>query len=331
MKRILVTGGAGFVGHHLVEHILKHTDWQVVVIDRLNYASSGFDRLRDISAFDDKRVFIFAAPIDRPIAEGLEREIGQVNYIAHLAAESHVDNSISDPLPFIQSNIIGTYYVLEFARRQKNIDKMIMFSTDEVYGPAPEGRLYTETDRHSPANPYAATKSASEMLSLAWANTYKVPVIISNTMNVYGERQHPEKFIPKVVRKILAGELVEIHGTPDRKKAGSRFYIHARNVADAVLFLLANNTPPREAWNIVGEREIDNLFLAQMIANILDKPLRYEIVDFHSQRPGHDLRYGLDGTKMRLAGWQPPVGFENSLEKTIHWMIDPAHDKWLQI
>ena len=331
MKRILVTGGAGFVGHHLVEHILKHTDWQVVVIDRLNYASSGFDRLRDISAFDDKRVFIFAAPIDRPIAEGLEREIGQVNYIAHLAAESHVDNSISDPLPFIQSNIIGTYYVLEFARRQKNIDKMIMFSTDEVYGPAPEGRLYTETDRHSPANPYAATKSASEMLSLAWANTYKVPVIISNTMNVYGERQHPEKFIPKVVRKILAGELVEIHGTPDRKKAGSRFYIHARNVADAVLFLLANNTPPREAWNIVGEREIDNLFLAQMIANILDKPLRYEIVDFHSQRPGHDLRYGLDGTKMRLAGWQPLVGFENSLEKTIHWMIDPAHDKWLQI
>ena len=331
MKRILVTGGAGFVGHHFVEHLLKHTDWQIVVIDRLNYASSGFDRLRDIDAFDDKRVFIFAAPVDRPIAEGLEQEIGQVDYIVHLAAESHVDNSISDPLPFVQSNVFGTFYVLEFARRQKHLEKMIVFSTDEVYGPAPGGKMYTELDRHSPANPYAATKSAAEMLGLAWANTYKLPVITTNTMNVYGERQHPEKFIPKVVKSVLTGELVPIHGTPDRRCAGSRFYIHARNVADAVVFLLGIPTPSREAWNIVGEREIDNLTLAQTIADVLGGALLYEIVDFHSQRPGHDLRYALDGTKMRLAGWQPPVNFEESLRRTVEWMVAPEHDKWLSL
>jgi dTDP-glucose 4,6-dehydratase len=329
MKRILITGGAGFVGHHLVEHLLKNTDWQVVVIDRLNYASGGFDRLRDINAFDDKRVTTLSAPVDRPIAEGLEQEIGQVDYIVHLAAESHVDRSIVNPLPFVESNVLGTFYVLEFARRQKALDKMIMFSTDEVYGPAPDGVFYTELDRHSPANPYAASKSASEMLCLAWANTYKLQVIITNTMNVYGERQHPEKFVPSTVRKLVDGERVIIHGTQDLRRAGSRFYIHARNVADAVVFLLLRDTPAREAWNIVGEREVDNLTLAQTIADILGRKLHYEIVDFHSQRPGHDLRYALDGTKMAQAGWKPPVNFEESLCRTVTWMVTNQHKKWL--
>ena len=330
MKRILVTGGAGFVGHHLVEHLLRHTDWHIVVIDRLSYASNGFDRLRDIAAFDDKRVTSLAAPIDRPIAEGLEQEIGQVDFIVHMAAESHVDRSILNPLPFVQSNVMGTYYVLEFARRQQTLQKMIMFSTDEVYGPAPDGVFYSETDRHNPANPYAATKSASEMLCLAWANTYKLPVIITNTMNVYGERQHPEKFIPMTVRRVMDAERVDIHGTPDLKRAGSRFYIHGRNVADAVLFMLTEIiTPPREAWNIVGEVEVDNLTLAQMIANVLGRQLHYRIVDFHSQRPGHDLRYALDGSKLAAAGWKPPVDFAVSLRRTVEWMVQPQHMKWL--
>jgi dTDP-glucose 4,6-dehydratase len=330
MKRILVTGGAGFVGHHLVEHLLKRTDWQIVVIDRLNYASGGFDRLRDINAFDDKRVTTLSAPIDRPIAEGLEQEIGQVDFIVHMAAESHVDRSIANPLPFVESNVLGTFYVLEFARRQKALDKMIMFSTDEVYGPAPDGVFHTELDRHSPANPYAASKSASEMLCLAWANTYKLPVIITNTMNVYGERQHPEKFIPSTVRKVLDGERVTVHGTPDLKRAGSRFYIHGRNVADAVLFLLTEIiTPPREAWNIVGELEMDNLQLAKMIASILGRPLLYDIVDFHGSRPGHDLRYALDGHKLAAAGWTPPVNFAVSLRRTVQWMVMPQHKQWL--
>jgi len=330
MERILITGGAGFAGHHLVEHLLKNTDWDIVIIDKLTYASTGFDRLRDIKAYNDKRVHTFAAAIDNPIDSYLEKEMGQFDYIVHMAAETHVDRSISDPLPFIQSNILGTYYVLEFARRQKNLKKMIQFSTDEVYGPAPEGVAYKEWDRLNAANPYAASKAGAEQLALAWANTYKVPILITNTMNIYGERQHPEKFIPLVIRKVLSGEPVFIHGTPDRKKAGSRFYIHARNVASAVLFLLnKEDISLRDKWHIVGEKEIDNLSLAQFIANVLGKRLIYEIVDFHSCRPGHDLRYALDGSKLSEAGWKHPLNFETSLTRTIKWIIDPVNSKWL--
>jgi dTDP-glucose 4,6-dehydratase len=330
LTKALITGGAGFVGHHLVEHLLRATDWEIEVIDKLSYASRGLDRLRDIKAFDAQRVRIHAASLESEIEHGVGKEIGQVDYILHLAAESHVDKSIANPFPFIGSNITGTAHILEFARRQHGLKQFVMFSTDEVYGPAPAGTAHKETDRHAPANPYAATKSAAEALCLAWANTYGIPVIITNTMNVYGERQHPEKFIPLVVRKVLAGERVLIHGTPDRKRAGSRFYIHARNVADAVLFLLQEQRPSRSAWNIVGEMEIDNLSLARYIAAHLDKDLDYEIVDFHSSRPGHDLRYALDGSRMQRDGWSPPEGFFASLRKTIDWIVDPANKRWLE-
>jgi dTDP-glucose 4,6-dehydratase len=145
-------------------------------------------------------------------------------------------------------------------------------------------------------------------------------------MNCYGERQHPEKFIPSTIRKVLSGEKVIIHSNPARTKAGSRFYIHARNVADAINFLL-DNGPNKEKFNIVGEKEVDNLALAKFIANTLSKELNYELVDFHGSRPGHDLRYALDGDKMKSMGWEPPINFEDSLTKTINWYI--ANPKWL--
>lgn len=329
MKDVLISGGAGFVGHHIVEHILKNTNWNVTIIDKLTYSSFGYDRLRDIEVFDNKRVRTFSSSIEIPFSKGLIKEIGKVDIIIHLAAESHVDKSIADPEPFLKSNIIGTYNILEFARKCSNLENMIMFSTDEVYGPAKEGIFFKESDRHFPNNPYSATKSSAEQLCTAWSNTYGVPVFITNTMNVYGERQHPEKFIPLCVNKILSGEKVYIHGSPDKMVSGSRFYIHGRNVADGVIFLLNLHPAKASAWNIVGEKEITNLNLARMIANILGKELKYEIVDFHSSRPGHDLRYALDGSKMRDAGWMPPINFENSLEKTIQWMISPEHDKWM--
>lgn len=326
--RILLTGGCGFIGHHFVEHLLKNTDWEIVVLDRLNYASGGFDRLRDISAFDDKRVLVLSGDFANPLSEGIKKEIGEVDYIFHLGAETHVDNSIKDPEPFVRSNVLGTMHMLNFARELKNLRCFFMFSTDEVFGPAPEGVFFKEDDPHNPSNPYAATKSGAEMLAKAYQNTYKLPVIITRTMNCFGERQHPEKFIPMTIKKVLSDETVIIHANKDKTKAGSRFYIHARNVADAYLFL-AQNGKIGETYHIVGEKEIDNLELARFIAKILGRELKYELVDFHSSRPGHDLRYALSGEKLAELGWRPPKTFEQSLEKTIKWSLE--NPKWLNL
>lgn len=344
-KRILVTGGCGFIGHHFIEHLIKNTDWNIVVFDRLNYASGGFDRLRDINVFDEKRVAILAADFTNPIREGLAREIGDVNYIVHMGANTHVDNSITNPREFVHDNVNGTVEVLEFAKTLKNLEKLIIFSTDEVYGPASDHINYKETDRFNPTNPYAAAKAGAECMAMAYANCYKLPIIITNTMNVFGERQHPEKFIPMCIRKISAGESITIHSHPDKIRAGSRFYIHARNVASAVCFLLQNldmgqtmyyqdekGMPQfRHRYNIVGEKEMTNLELAQFIATTLNKELKYDMVDFHSSRPGHDLRYSLDDTKMRQLGWQSPKTFEESLAKTINWHFLTAQNKrWFE-
>ena len=320
-KRILVTGGCGFIGHHFIEHIIKNTDWDVVVLDKLTYASAGLDRLRDIQVFDNKRVSILTTDFTQPIPYGVISEIGKVNYIVHMGAETHVDNSIVDPAPFVISNVVGTMHMLNLAREIPDLERMIYFSTDEVFGPAPAGVAYKEWDRYDSSNPYAATKAGGEELCLAYANTYKVPVMITHTMNVFGERQHPEKYIPMVIRRTLEGEKVTIHANPERTKAGSRFYIHARNVAHAVLFLL-DKGEVRDKYNIVGEREVDNLELAQLIAKTVGKPLNYELVDFHSSRPGHDLRYALDGGKMAEMGWTPGQTFEDSLEKCVRWVLE---------
>ena len=163
-----------------------------------------------------------------------------------------------------------------------------------------------------------------------------MPIIVTNTMNVIGERQHPEKFVPNVIRKVLAGEPITIHSNKEKTKAGSRFYIHARNIASALLHIIDNCDETLDnydasigRYNIVGEEETDNLQLAQMIADILGKELKYEMVDFHSQRPGHDLRYALDGEKMKSLGWKHPVEFRDSLKKTIEWTLE--NERWLKI
>lgn len=340
MQRILVTGGCGFLGHHFIEHVLKQTDWQVIVVDSLNYASNGFDRLRDINVYDDKRVYRFTHDISKPFSSGLCYEIGSCNYIAHIAAETHVDNSIKDPRPFVYSNVVGTMEILEFARRQPNLKQFVYFSTDEVFGPASVDMrewdsarepwlkfTYHEWDRYNSTNPYSATKAGGEELCLAYANTYKLPIIITHCMNLFGERQHPEKFIPGTIRRIRDGERVIIHGHPDGKRAGSRSYLHARNAASAVLYLL-DRGGSREKYNIAGDREVDNLALAIMIARKIGKPVDYDIVDFHGSRPGHDLRYALSGSKLRSSGWKSPVAFEESLDRTIQWYLE--NPKWLE-
>lgn len=327
-KRVLITGGCGFIGHHFVEHIFRKTNWDIIIIDKLNYASFGLDRLRDINVITSPRVKVITWDLIEPFSEGILREIGHIHYIVHMAAETHVDNSISYPVEFINNNVKSTVNMLEYARSIKNtLEIFFYFSTDEVFGSAPDGVSYKEWDNHHPTNPYSASKSASEMLCLGYENTYKIPLMIVNVMNAFGERQHVEKFIPKVIKKILNDETVYIHSYPDKIRAGSRFYIHGRNIAAAVLFLIQHGTLG-EKYNVVGEKEVDNLEMAQLIASIIDKPLKYEMVDFHSTRPGHDHRYALDGTKLFEMGWKLPLTFEDSLRKTVEWTLQ--NKKWLE-
>ena len=326
-ERILVTGGAGFAGHHFVEHLLKNTDWEIVVIDRLTYASNGLDRLRDIDAFDDKRVQVLTADITLPFPLGLRKEIGFPNYIVHMAAETHVDNSICDPRAFVMSNVVGTLEVLNFAKSASRLKQFVYFSTDEVFGPCPEDRMpYTEYARYDSRNPYAATKAGGEELAWAYANTYELPVLVTHTMNLFGERQHPEKFIPNTIKKVLAGEKVIIYASKDGKP-GTRSYIHCRNMADALLYLLRLKQFTRHKINIVGEREVSNLDMAKFIAKTMNMPLDYELVDFHSSRPGHDLRYAMSGDELRWLGWTHPKTFEQSLSNTISWTLE--RPEWL--
>ena len=328
-RKIIVTGGCGFIGHHVVEHFAKTTDCNIVVIDKLSYASLGYDRLRDTGVFE--RVQVFSADLIQPIPEGIVYELGtDIEFIVHMAAETHVDNSIAEPVSFIRNNVESTVSILEYTRKLQrrgcDLKAFFYFSTDEVFGPALGSTMYEEWDRHRPTNPYSSSKSAAENICISYQNTYKVPLMIVNVMNAFGERQHPEKFIPKCIGKVLRGEKVHIHSYPDKQRAGTRFYIHARNIAAAVQFLLENGSVG-EKYNITGEKEVDNLELAQFIATVCEKPLKHEMVDFHASRPGHDLRYGLSGKKMAAMGWTLPLGFEESLRKTILWTIE--NQKWL--
>ena len=327
-KTIVITGGCGFIGHHFVQHLIKNTDWNIIILDKLNYASLGLERVREIGVFTNPRVKVLTYDLQHELTIGMRKEIGtNIDYIVHMAAETHVDNSIAGPVDFIHNNVMSTVHLLEFARLLPNLKLFFYFSTDEVYGPALNDKLFKEDERHNPTNPYSASKSAAEQICVAYGNTYKVPIIRINVMNAFGERQHVEKFIPKVIKQILAEETVQIHSYPDKQTSGSRFYIHARNIAAAVLFLIQNGTIG-ESYNLTGEKEITNLEMAQQIASILDKPLKYELVNFHADRPGHDLRYGLDGTKMASMGWKMPVGFQEALERTVLWTLN--HQKWLE-
>jgi len=324
--RTLITGGAGFIGHHFVEQALKNSDMELLLLDRLD-CSSNLGRVRQIDSFEKNRnrIKFFYHDLKSPVSKQLYEQIGQVDWVIHMGASTHVDRSIEYPMEFVMDNVVGTTNLLEYARKRET--KVVYFSTDEVFGPAPPDKSYKEWDRYNSGNPYSASKAGGEEMCLAFANTYKLPVIITHCMNVFGERQHPEKFIPMTIKKILAGETVTIHSDRTKTIPGSRFYIHARNVADAVMALMSIPGTEGDKYNIVGEKEVSNLQMAEQIAKILDKPLNFEMMDFHSSRPGHDLRYALDGKKLAEMGWSPKISFEKSLEKTVLWTV--AHKEWL--
>lgn len=339
-KRILITGGGGFIAHHLINQVLIRTDWEIVTLDRLDY-SGNLNRLHDLlqerTPAERKRVRTIYHDLKAEINPMLMADIGQVDIVAHLAAGSHVDRSIERPMEFVMDNVVGTCNILDFARKQHNLERFLYFSTDEVFGPAPEGVKYDEYDRYNSTNPYSASKAGGEELAVAYQNTYNMPIYITHTMNVFGQRQHPEKFIPLCIRKARDGEVVTIHSDATKTIPGSRHYIHAEDVADATLFLLehnntldmSNNTGIKcPKFNICGATELNNLELAQMIADAQGKELHYEFMDFHSSRPGHDLRYALSGDRMLRMGWGPqPV--ERRIEEVVRWTLD--NTRWLDI
>ena len=338
MKNVLITGGAGFIAHHIIAHIIKHTDWNITTIDRLDI-SGNLNRLHDIlndfSVDEKKRLKIVFHDLKAEINSQISSEIGNPSIILHLAAASHVDRSIKYPMEFVNDNVVGTVNLLNFAKGLKNLEKFVYFSTDEIFGNAPEGISYSEYDRYNSTNPYSASKAAAEEFCVAYENTYGLPSFITHTMNVFGERQNVEKYIPMVIKKVRDNEKVTVHANTEKTIAGSRHYIHAKDVANALLFLFnydmkrlkIDHTEGKcQKFNIVGKDEINNLELAQFIAKVQNKDLIHEMVDFHSSRPGHDLRYALDGSKMANMGWIPQPAFER-LESVIKWTLD--NGRWL--
>ena len=339
-KHVLITGGCGFIAHHVIDLLIKQTDWRITTLDRLDY-SGNLNRLHEVldsyDAQTKKRVNIVFHDLKAEINPLVANFIGKPDYILHLAASSHVDRSISHPMEFILDNTVGTAHLLEYARRLDSLEMFLYFSTDEIFGVAPPGVAYKERDRYNSTNPYSASKAAAEEFCVAYENTYKMPMMITHTMNVFGERQTPEKFIPLCINKVRKGEKVFIHSDSTRTRAGSRFYIHAADVAEALLFLLQKNPEVERdyGWakcrkfNIVGREEVDNLSLARMIAAAQGKELNYEMVDFHSSRPGHDLRYALDGDLMRSLGWEPKIALSERIKQVSEWYLQ--NTRWLDV
>lgn len=350
MKKILITGSHGFVGNHLVRYILDTTDWEIVGIDSFRHAG---DPLRN---HEDPRYQVFCHDLNAPIGDRLSAKIGDINYIINLASISDVDLSIKDPIWVWENNtrLIGNILAFAHVKKAQGLRAFIHCSTDEVFGPAAPGYFHKEWDTICPSNPYSASKAAQEALCITYWRTYGLPIIITNCMNMVGETQEPTKFIPKVIRALGLEDYylanpgsdsryayerdgsVVIHGTP--AKQGSRMYLDAKNLADAWLFLL-NNVQPEgyrgeggpmlpSRYNIVGQEEISNLELAQRIADIMGKELKYRFEDFHLTRPGHDRRYALDGSKIAALGWKHPIPLDETLKRVVTWSID--HPGWLR-
>jgi len=333
-KKILITGIGGFIGSHFLSHVLVNTDWEVIGIDSWRHKGIS-ERLTDNEHYKKQfsRVRIFTHDLNAPISEILIDKIGHIDYVVNFASESHVDRSITDPVPFVQNNVNIVLNMLELCKKIQP-EKLIQISTDEVYGATDVITNHPEWSAIIPSNPYSASKAAQEAISVSYWRTYGTPLFLTNIMNTFGEMQDKEKFIPMVIRKIKNGEEVIIHSDPEGKKSGARFWLHARNTSDAILYMLKNinlqkypefDRPHR--FNIVGERQISNLDIAQMISKIMNKELKYRMVDAHSSRPGHDLFYGLDGKRLKDFGYDFPCNLEESLRKTINWTLE--NERWV--
>lgn len=337
MKKLLLTGIGGSIGVHTLSQIMKNTDWDVIGIDSFKH-KGWCDRVvshLERHPGDVPRVKIITHDLTAPFSELTKKEIGKVDYIINMASLSDVEASNQNPVPFVMNNVALVLNMLEYAREVKP-EVFIQISTDEVYGPTTgKDDGYVEWDNKVPSNPYAASKSCQEELAIAWWRAFGVPLIITNTMNNFGEMQQSSKYPVIVQKSIMKGDTITIHG--DEEGIGSRSYIHSQNFANALIFLIKNTKPYKhepgkvdkpDRYHIAGDKQVDNLELAKMIAGLMGKDLKYEIIDFHKTRPGHDKHYGLNADKIKKLGWSSPVSFEESLKNTIEWQLQ--NKKWIE-
>lgn len=327
--KIAVTGGAGFIGSAVVRYLVRDTGNSVVTIDKLTYAGS----LENLRTVDGSSRHVFEH-VD--ICDGREIErvlkVHQPDAIMHLAAESHVDRSIDGPAEFIQTNIVGTYTLLEKARKyyeglseeRRNIFRFHHVSTDEVYGSLGATDFFTEETAYKPNSPYSASKAASDHLVRAWHKTYGLPVVTSNCSNNYGPYQFPEKLIPLVILNALKGEPLPIYGKGDNVRDWLYVDDHAR-----ALYTILTTGQVGETYNVGGHNEKTNLEVVEEICAILDelRPRKEggysRLITFVADRPGHDKRYAIDASKIeRELGWRPEETFETGLRKTVQWYLE---------
>jgi len=337
MKRVLLTGCGGSIGVHTIAHIFYNTDWEIVGTDSFKH-KGWTDRVVELMKTHpewEDRLTIITHDLVAPLSEVTKKKLGKIDYIISMAALSDVEASINNPVEFIENNTAIVLNLLEYAREVKP-EAFVQISTDEVYG-ASEAKDagHKEWSPILPSNPYSASKACQEAIAISYWRTYGVPVVITNTMNNFGEMQQGSKYPAMLQKWLERGETVIIHG--EEGDIGSRFYLHSRNHADAILYILKNLPPHQheagradmpDRYNVVGDVRLDNLELAQTVARLMGKELKHKmILDFHSTRPGHDKHYGLDGTKLKNLGWNPPVGFEESLKNVIEWQRN--HPDWL--
>lgn len=332
MKKILLTGIAGFIGSHTLEHILENTDWEVIGIDSLEHRGN-MARINQVLSKDESwssRLSFTVHDLAKGSAQDIIDIAGPVDVVINMASESHVDRSIDDPKPFIQNNVMLAINMLEYARITKP-QMYIQISTDEIYGPA-DDHSFVEWERYLPSNPYSASKASQEMISISYWRTYGVPLVITNTTNNFGQMQDSEKYIPMVIKRVLEGETVDVH--VHGNEIGSRYYMHARNHADALNYIIENTTPTKygesdypDKYHVTTDDCLDNLEIAQTIANIIGEPLNYNLTEFHATRPGHDMHYGLNMSKLKAMGWNPPVRFRDSITETVNDYLE--HREWL--
>jgi len=337
LRRILVTGGAGFIGSAVVRHIIQNTQDAVVVVDKLTYAGN----LASLAPVADDPRFAFEQ-VDICDRDALNTVFAthKPDVVMHLAAESHVDRSIDGPAVFIETNIVGTYNLLETSRawwsglaaEQKAAFRFHHISTDEVYGDLHSmDDFFTETTPYAPSSPYSASKASSDHLVRAWQRTYGLPTLVTNCSNNYGPYHFPEKLIPLMILNAIAGRPLPVYG--DGQQIRDWLYVedHAR-----ALYLVATEGTPGETWNIGGHNERKNLDVVTTICDLLEElvPVKPQGVQQYRDlitrvpdRPGHDLRYAIDASKIeRELGWAPQETFESGIRKTVEWYL--ANEGW---